>query len=184
MRNKNVKKYDPDNIAVKDINFNLMYKIWLHPLCRYAERFVNQDGEDIVQELFRVLWEKRETLFITEKLSSYLYKSVRNIRNNYLAVKEKSLKYFEHVQYMHDAGDCAYIQDNSDLETMFIISETVKKIDNAIANLPENCRKVFNLVWKEELKYSEVAEKLGITVGTVGAQMNRAKKKMQQLFEN
>ena len=182
MKQGSTEKYDPANIAVKDINFELMHQIYFLPLCTYAERFVNQDAEDMVQELFKTLWEKRETIHITRKLSSYLYQSVRNISYNYLAVKKKLFAVYD--QDMHDTDDWINTIDNNDPLSLMISQEILMEIDKAIENLPEECRKVVHLLWNEGLKYREVAEILGITVGAVGAHVNRAMTKMRKVFEN
>ena len=181
MKQNSTEKYDPSNIVVKDINFELMDKTYFLPLCRIAKKIVNHDAEDVVQELFEILWEKRKILHITGKLSLYLQQSVRNISHNYLAVKKKLLKYCEHI---HDPDNWLNTQDTHDPHSIMEFQEILRKIDKVFENLPEECRKVFHLVWNEELKYREVAEKIGITVGAVGAQMNRAINKMREAFEN
>ena len=183
MKNENVEKYDPANIALKDIDFLRMYDTYYSPLCRFAEKFVNQDAEDIVQELFKILWEKRNTLRIIGKVSSYLYQSVRNISYSYLAEMKKLFKYYEYVQSILNSGDESLTHDDNDPLTMQITSESANGIDAVIGALPPQCRKIL-LLWNEEFSYQEIAQKLGITINTVRTQITRTKTKLRKLLEN
>ena len=55
-------------------------------------------------------------------------------------------------------------------------SETQVKIQDALDKLPEKCKQVFELSRFEELKYKEIAEKLGISIKTVEVQISKALK--------
>jgi RNA polymerase sigma-70 factor (ECF subfamily) len=59
-------------------------------------------------------------------------------------------------------------------------TETQVRIQNALDKLPEKCREVFQLSRFEELKYKEIADKLGISVKTVEAQMTKALKILRE----
>jgi RNA polymerase sigma-70 factor (ECF subfamily) len=92
-----------------------------------------------------------------------LYTAVRNRSLNYIRDKKK------HVSLEGVAEDhCT--EANSSLET----AELEKEIEIGIQSLPEKCRMVFELNRSEGLKYAQIAEKLGISVKTVEAQMSKA----------
>ena len=57
---------DSENIALKDIDFEWMYKTYYLALCRYAAGIVKQkeEAECIVSDFFTTLWEKRETIHV------------------------------------------------------------------------------------------------------------------------
>jgi len=172
LKNDNAEKYNPYDIAVKDIDFKLMHEIYFRPLCRYAERFDRQNAEDIVQDVLEAMWKKRDIIYIKEKLSSYLYTSVYNTcmkRWEHVKVEQN---YGKQVQSMHKDGEPAHEENNS-LFTM-IVQEMKKKIRKIIKGMPKQRREIFLLRIKWKLSYKEIAEKLGVTEGTVKKQLNRA----------
>jgi len=65
-----------------------------------------------------------------------------------------------------------------------ITKELGSVFEKQIEDLPEQCRKVFVMVWYEGLTYKEVAEKLGISVGACGAHINRAMNKIKVSLVN
>ena len=77
----------------------------------------------------------------------------------------------------HNNGHLENLYGNDPL-TMLIKQERTEKIDKAIEALPGQCRKIFELVWHERLINKEIADRMGVTVGTVSKQINRAKTKI------
>lgn len=63
-----------------------------------------------------------------------------------------------------------------------IAKETERKINDEIGTLPEQCRQVFLMWWKEGLKYDEIAKRLGISSNAVGVQVNRARTKLRKFL--
>ena len=78
--------------GLKDL-FDLMYK----PLCIFAYKYINSHDvcEDIVQDIFIKFWENQSYKNITIKLSSYLYKSVRNSCLNYIRDTKQNEEWLE-----------------------------------------------------------------------------------------
>ena len=70
--------------------------------------------------------------------------------------------------------------NSNDPETMLIAKETESKINDVINTLPEQCRQVFVMWWKEGLKYDEIAKKVGISTDAVGVQIDRARTKLRK----
>lgn len=183
MKQDSPDKYDPANIAGKDINFEEMNKTYFPPLCRYAKRYVNHYAEDVVQNLFAKMWEKRNTFHITGKLSTYLYCSVYNLCVNHLFEKKVLSNYIVFFPSVHDKGDWLQASEYSDLLSMMISQETVTKIENEINSLPGQQRKIV-LLWLEEMKYQEIAGILEISINTVRTQITRAKKTIRKSIVN
>ena len=144
-------------------------------LCNFAFQFLKEQAasEEVVQEMFFKLWEKREELNINSSIKSYLFSSVRNhclnqikhleIRNSYKIHNEQQIQHSEQQEY-----DVA------------VEHELQEKIEIAIQSLPPERQKIFKLSRFEGKKYREIAEELSLSVKTVEAQMSKALKFMRE----
>lgn len=121
------------------------------------------DARNLVHEVFITVWEKFDTLPRDTNYRSYLYTAVRNRCLNHLRDTKKHLA-IEHMAEHH------YAEESRPMEA----AELEKEIELGINTLPEKCRMVFEMNRKDGLKYSEIAEKMGISVKTVEAQMSKA----------
>lgn len=122
-----------------------------------------EDAKNIVHEAFVSVWEKFDSLPQDTNYRSYLYTAVRNRSLNFIRDRKKHTA-LENVSENHLA------EANNPLE----VSELEKEIEIAIESLPEKCREIFEANRLEGLKYAQIAEKLGISVKTVEAQMSKA----------
>jgi RNA polymerase sigma-70 factor (family 1) len=124
------------------------------------------DAEDIVQELFIDLWNRRTTLVI-DNVGGYLFTATRYGIARKLAkrpLQKRHVDLFEAIQDMADLG--------SSLETNDLIDFIRGKIDQ----LPDRCKEVFELSRFEQLSTIEIAERLHISTSTVENQINKALK--------
>src|SRR5688572_1834302 len=121
------------------------------------------EAKGLVHEVFVNVWEKFASLPAETHYRSYLYTAVRNRCLNHIRDKKKNVM-------IEAVPDHILTDVNTSLET----SELEKAIEIAIQSLPERCRMVFELNRKEGLKYAQIAEKMGISVKTVEAQMSKA----------
>jgi RNA polymerase sigma-70 factor (ECF subfamily) len=120
-------------------------------------------AEEIVENIFLVLWQKRHSMDKVENLKSYLYSMVRNASLDYLK-KEKKFVRFDVDKH-----------DSTALMEQFIIEEETHAIlFQALESLPLKCRKVFELSCLEGVKYKDIAEDLQISINTVKSQRARA----------
>ncbi len=155
--------------------FEMLFRTYYQPLCSYAYTFVQDkdEAEEIVQSTFISLWEKKETLEIRTAVRPYLYAMVRNACLNVLK--------HEKVKKEHAAVQLAMGERSSDsVARMVMASELETRIYEAMDTLPEQCRLVFKLSRFEELKYSEIAEHLNISIKTVENHMGKALKLMRE----
>ncbi|MGV8092665.1 MAG: RNA polymerase sigma-70 factor [Mangrovibacterium sp.] len=156
--------------------FEILFRTYYMRLCAYAAGFVSQNdlAEDIVTDVFLKLWERRETLSISESVSSYLFQSVKNACINYLN-REKSRKYTvsENEVKLLNLKITYHISDKYPLNDL-IGRELEEKIRTEIDKLPEQCREIFYLSRFEDLSHKEIAERLGISENTVKVQIYRA----------
>lgn len=154
-----------------DDSFELLFKTHFKALHAYGMSILRdeQEAEEIVQQVFLKFWEKRNTLTIETSVKAYLYKSVYNDCLNHLRNFKTRLKYQGEAQRMtglYERPASARVEMN---EFQSILNE-------AINELPEKCRTIFQMSRFEELKYREIAEKLGLSVKTVENQMSKALK--------
>jgi RNA polymerase sigma-70 factor (family 1) len=128
-----------------------------------------EDAEDIVQEVFLYLWDKRSTIILKSSISSYLYSAVRFKFFNLLDRKKIRTDYKISFQQFLDQGE--YVTDNYIREKEF--SQLIEK---EIAALPDKMREIFELSRKHHLSRKEIAEQLNLSEKTVKNQINNALK--------
>lgn len=155
--------------------FEQVFREYYKALCGYATKFLKEKegAEEIVQDIFFKLWEKRETLEINSSLKSYLFRAVHNrclntvkhidIRENYKADNEARIK-----------------SEEENLTEHFNQFELQQQIQKAIDALPEQRQKIFKLSRFQGLKYREIAEQMQLSEKTVEAQMSKALKTLRE----
>lgn len=133
-------------------------------------------AEEVLAEVFVKIWNNRRKLPEIERLHAYLFTSVRNQCRTYFSSKvdHDSLNETHASKYMHQSHP----------ESLLLDKELVEMLDRAIAQLPERCKMVFNLVKIDQLSYQEVADVLGISHKTVQGQMVIALKKIKTSLSN
>ncbi len=144
--------------------FEQLFRLYYPALVVYAQKFmINRDvSENIVQDLFVDLWEKRQKLKINMP-SAYLYRSVKNRCINEL----KNKKYFTDL----DKESLLFVEEDEEFDPELIVL-----VQNTIAKLPKQRQRIFIMSRYEGLKYKEIADKLGLSIKTVEAQMGKALK--------
>ncbi len=160
-------------------SFEVLFKQYYQMLCAYAYRFVNdpETAEEIVQDLFYRLWERREELQITSSIKSYLYSAVHNRCLKFIEHRNVETRY-KNYYLMHESEVDSVPQHATDINEMQAI------IENTLNSLPERCSRIFRLNRFEGLKYQEIAMKLSISVKTVEANMGKALKMLRKSLKN
>jgi len=154
--------------------FEMIFKSHYEPLCNYAYSFLQDrdEAEETVQATFLNVWEKKERIVIETSLKAYLYRAVRNSCLN--VIKHAKIK----KKHSDEAG--LTLESSSDSVSQSVISsELDQKIGDALMALPEQCRLIFKMSRFEELKYSEIAAQLNISIKTVENQIGKALKIMR-----
>ncbi len=158
-----------------DESFEFLFKKYYFPLARFAWRYVNSKAiaEELVQELFTILWEKRKELNTDGSVRSYLYKSVRNLSLNHL--KHQGIKNEYDRQWMED-------KENPEIKFRdeYREQQIREAIAKAIEELPERSKMTYKLHRYDGLTYSEIAEVMDVSVKTVESQMTRTLKMLRE----
>lgn len=152
--------------------FDTLFRRYYPMLCAYGHRFVElEDAEEIVEDSILWIWENRETLVIDSSLNSYLFKMVYRRALNKLAhidaTQRADTRFYEEMQEM--LQDTDYYQ----------IEELAKRIEDAVAALPESYREAFVMHRFRDMSYKEIAETLGVSPKTIDYRIQQALKQLR-----
>lgn len=154
--------------------YNLLFCKYYKPLVAYAYRMVElDDAEDIVQELFLWIWEKREQFIITSSFSNYVFRAVHLrcllcIQNN--KNKQRKDNLYWQPQDLYAETPLEY----------FETKELLEKIEQTLQRLPKNYREAFIMQRFHGMSYKEMAQELGVSVKTVDYRIQKAKKMLSK----
>jgi RNA polymerase sigma-70 factor (family 1) len=139
-----------------------------HKLCVYVFSLTkdNDLAEDIVQNVFMAIWNKRQNLKEDFVMKSYLYKSVYNeFIDQYR--KEKSVLPLE-KKHFDALSSIVEEEDENSLEKL------IKLVKQEIENLPPKCKQTFLLSKQDGLTNIEIAEFLNVSIKSVEAHITKA----------
>lgn len=145
------------------------------PLCLFANKYLKdmERSQDVVQEVFVKVWEKKISYIHFNAIKSYLYTAVRNHCLNHL----KS-KYHKNVLQSPDV-DFDTMQDEAFFLTQLTVIETYAQLEIAIKRLPHKSQRIIRLSLNAYTN-KEIAEELSITTSTVRSQKQIAYEKLRQ----
>ena len=154
--------------------FGELFNAYYEPLCRYClQKGLDREGaEEIVQDVFVKLWIRRDSLQVNTSISAYLYRMVLNTLINQ--------KKHQTVRSEHQAHVLAFRPLETDQGGAITENEIRRLAADAVTRMPEKRRMVYELSRKEGLKYSEIAEAMGISVKTVEAHLSAALEHMRK----
>lgn len=148
------------------VEFKQIFDAYFNPIRRFLfYRIGNEDkASDMAQDLFMKLWEKRDTLTL-KNIKSLLYKMA-----NELAISEMRKTAVRRTY----ANSVVYVGEEISAHEQLQFEETMSRYAKALDEMPEIQRVTFLLSRNEELKYSEIAEMLEISVKAVEKRMSSA----------
>lgn len=160
--------------------FELLFRRYYPPLCSYAHRFTHSldHSEELVQELFYVLWRDRLEIEINRSVKSYLYEAIRN----------RALHFLDHIHVRERHGqavkaDTSMAEDFASPEADMEARDLEKRMNDILRRFPDRRRRIFCMNRFGGHKYAEIAEKLSISVKTVEAEMSKALKALRCVVE-
>ncbi|MBO9636467.1 MAG: sigma-70 family RNA polymerase sigma factor, partial [Chitinophagaceae bacterium] len=154
--------------------FNAMYHQYVSPLFVMAYKHVpnRNDAEDIVQEVFIDFWEKRKEIIIRSSLFNYLYSATRYRVLRFIKThntRPESLELFEGILEKYSLPE-----EHSDAAIRHIDQSVV----TAIADLPEQMKKVWLLNTEAGMSVSAIAEHLQLAPQTVRNHLAKVRKRL------
>ncbi|MCL2073016.1 MAG: sigma-70 family RNA polymerase sigma factor [Marinilabiliaceae bacterium] len=182
-KTKKPDKVAPIELKLTKKSFEQIYNKYFTSLCKFANKIVENKevSENIIQECFYILWEKRKTIKIKTSLKAYILQSIHNQCLKFIKHNEVMRKHNEHIQRENESN-FQKLNENNPLHIL-IKTETECEVKKAIDDLPAQCREIL-ILWDEELSYEEIAAKLNLAIGTVRTQLTRAKDKLRNQLKN
>jgi RNA polymerase sigma-70 factor (ECF subfamily) len=149
--------------------FEQLFRRYASSLREFAYSYVRSRelAEEVVQDLFIALWERRQTLTIRGAVASYLYGAVRNRSLSAKRVRRGSLAV--RVPLSDDTQS-----PTPPVEEEIAAAELATAVSRIVGRLPKRCQEVFRLNRYHHLSYGQVAQVLGLSVKTVEIHMARA----------
>lgn len=137
----------------------------------------HDDANDVLQNTFIKAWTNIDNFRGDAKLSTWLYKIAINESITFIN-KKKALN------NISIDDDDSFLVNNLEADKYFDGDEAQIKLQKAIATLPDKQRLVFNMRYYEDMKYEDMSEILGTSVGALKASYHHALKKIETFFEN
>ncbi len=147
------------------------------PLYWQIRRMVenHDDANDLLQNTFMKAWSSLDNFRGDAKLSTWLYKIAINESISHLSRERKRL-------HLSLDDEESHLVDLIEADTFVDGDELALKLRKAVASLPEKQRIVFNMRYYDEMKYEDMSEILGTSVGALKASYHIAAKKIEQFF--
>lgn len=135
----------------------------------------HDDANDLLQNTFLKAWTNLENFRGEAKLSTWLYRIAINESITFLN-RQRSIN-----KVSLDDTD-AFLLERLKGDEYFDGDDAQKKLQEAILQLPEKQRLVFNLKYFDEMKYDDMSEILGTSVGALKASYHHAVKKVEEFL--
>ncbi len=151
----------------KEYAFKYIYEKYYTLFRAFALKFFTGEHQvdDVVQECFIRLWEKRKTIDNIDIFKSYGYMTVRNVCLN--TIRHENIK----INYRNNVSIEEYIEES--IQHKLIGAEVFQMVLEAFEELPEICRNVYRMSLNG-MKHEDIATEMNIAVSTVKKHKNRA----------
>lgn len=165
-----------DEEAFQEI-FNAYFKM----LYSYALNLLERPflAEDIVEDVFFKIWERRKQLSISGSLTNYLFTSVKNACFDHIKSVKVRQNYEERIQKKIKLENSFVFNEISSADPLKQ-KELKQAIKDAIQKLPRDYRKVFKMSMYYKMTNKEIADKLGFSSHTVGKYLHFAMDRLRE----
>jgi len=155
-----------------------LYHFFLPKLYQYIYNIIRskEDTEEILQDIFLKLWEKKEELKNVRSLNSYLFRIAHNKLMNlydHQKVEQKAMNYV----YLHAEESGATTEDN------YIYKQYNEAAQLALSSLPPKRRQVFEMSTQQDLSLDEIAAELQISKSMVKKQLYSANRHIKEYLQ-
>lgn len=165
-----------EKLSQGDVNaFQIIYEEYAPRLAGYLTRFQfsQQENEDVIQDTFTRIWQKRESLHFNSSFNTFLVTIAKHIIYNQLRHAAYQKKY--KAEMLALSPKASSVDNRKEIQQL---------INSAIKELPPKCRHIYQKSRVEGFSNSEIAKELSISKSTVENQLNKALKKIKLVLQN
>ena len=159
--------------------FNLIVRKYQEKLYWHIRKIViiHEDADDVIQNTFIKAWKNLGKFKEKAQLYTWLYRIATNEAFSFIKQKKKNsiVPYDEYENYLSNTLES---------DEYFNGDEIQLKLQKAILSLPEKQRVVFNMKYFDEIKYNDMSDILGTSVGALKASYHHAVKKIEEILRN
>ncbi len=159
--------------------FQELYERYAPRIYHFSNSYLKNetDAEELVQDVFLKIWEKREILEASQNLKAYIFKIAVNSIYDFIRRKniENAYKDFSRLNYTNQ---------NDDTWHSVVYEEMKTTLDTLIQQMPEQRRRIFDLSKNKGLTNDEIALRLGLSKRTVENQLYRAVSFLKNQLQN
>jgi len=161
------------------LDFNLLVKEYQQKVYWQVRRMVynHEDANDLVQDIFVKIFKNYHTFKGESQLSSWIFRIAYNETINFINKRSKlnAVSIDEYIEMTANSLESDVYFDGNEIQLL---------LQKAIASLPERQRLVFLYKYYDELKYEEISDILGVSVGSLKATYHIAYSKIKELISN
>ena len=164
--------------STREEAFRLLLKKYQQKIYWHVRRMVidHDDADDVVQDIFVKVWKNLGNFREDSQLYTWLYRIATNECITFLNKKKQK----QNVSL--DDDTTAYLAETLADGNYFNGDKAQMKLQQALLTLPEKQKLVFNMKYFEDMKYDEISEVLGTSVGALKASYHLAVKKIENFF--
>lgn len=166
--------------STREEAFRLLLKKYQQKIYWHVRRMVidHDDADDVVQDIFVKVWKNLGNFREDSQSYTWLYRIATNECITFLNKKKQK----QNVSL--DDDTTAYLAETLADGNYFNGDRAQMKLQQALLTLPEKQKLVFNMKYFEDMKYEEISEVLGTSVGALKASYHLAVKKIEAFFNN
>ncbi len=166
------------NVKTRNEAFNVLVRQYQQRLYWHIRKMVldHDDADDILQNTFIKAFKALDNFREDSKIYTWLYKIATNECITFLNNKKK--------RFFVPMVDVEYqLSQNLETDAYFSGDRIQMKLQQALLTLPDKQRLVFNMKYFDDLKYEEISEILGTSVGALKASYHHAVKKIEEFIK-
>ena len=164
---------------VRTADIDSLFRLYYRPLCVYALHYLKDKDliEDLVQEAFTAYWMKQAASDGIDSPRAYLYTAVRNRCIDAIRRRRRQDVSLDSLE-----NEILPVEDDVAISDDEAVDNSVKeaRIWSAIDRLPAKRRRIFLMSRRDGMKYSEIAQSLGLSENTVRNQISKALEAIRQ----